>query len=79
VKVGHDWSLDLPGVFSYHAPHGNQATRYVEIRQTGLALANTVARMCPESPERSTAIAKIREAVMWANAAIACNEKEESE
>src|SRR5262245_1313566 len=76
MNVGPGGSVDLANLFTYHPPFGDQPMRYTELRQTGLALANTVARLCPPGPERSTALAKIREAVMWANASIACNERE---
>ena len=61
--------------FTYHAPKENQIGRYFAIREAGKTLANVVAELCPDSSERSIAIAKIREAVMWANSAIACNEE----
>ena len=37
-------------------------------------MANLINKQCPDSREKSTAITKIEEAVMWANAAIARNE-----
>lgn len=75
VNVGPGGGLDLDNVFTYHAPHGTQPARYEMIRELGRHLAEGVGVHCPPSPERSTALAKVREAVMWANAAIACNEK----
>jgi hypothetical protein len=37
-------------------------------------LAAYISEKCPESREKSLAITKIEEAVMWANASIARNE-----
>lgn len=74
VNVGPGGSLDLDNVFTYHPPTGDQIARYADLRSTGRLLATSIDAHCPPSPERSTAIAKVREAVMWANAAIACNE-----
>lgn len=74
VNVGPGGSLDLDNVFTYHPPTASQVDRYTDLRSTGRLLAASIDAHCPPSPERSTAIAKVREAVMWANAAIACNE-----
>lgn len=79
VNVGPGGNLDLDNLFTYHAPHGDQVQRFALIREQGRVLAGAVADFAPPSPERSTAIAKIREAVMWANAAIACHEKPPTE
>lgn len=65
---------DLENRFTYHPPKGNQADRYVEIREKGLETARLIEAACPDSREKSLAITKIEEAVMWANAAIARNE-----
>jgi len=60
--------------FVYHPPKDDQAERYTRIRAAGANLADMVTDLCPNSHERDLAFDKIREAVMWANAAIACNE-----
>lgn len=65
---------ELINRFTYHAPKGDQPKRYEEIRRMALALATVVHGSCPESHEKSLALTKIDEAVMWANAAIARNE-----
>jgi hypothetical protein len=67
---------DLQNVFTYHAPFGNQAERYSRMRAAGLTLARTINTECPESREKSLAITAIQQAIQWANAAIAINEKE---
>lgn len=61
-------------VFSYHPPKDDQPQRYQELRAKAKELAKLIDSHCPESPERSVALRKLRESVMWANAAIAINE-----
>lgn len=68
---------ELENVFSYHAPTEDQVKDYNTIRSEGKRLASIINELCPDSRERSLALTKIREAVMWANAAIACNQEEE--
>jgi hypothetical protein len=65
---------DLKNWFSYHAPNESQQTRYVEIRAAALSLAQCILANTPQNADQSAAIRKVREAVMTANAAIACGE-----
>lgn len=58
-------------LFTYHAPHGNQAERYEALRAKTKELAHLIVDLTPEGPDQSAAIRKLREAVMTANAAIA--------
>lgn len=74
VNTGPGGNVDLDNIFTYHPPKDDQIPRFGVVRDAGKDFAEAVAMSCPPSPERSTAIAKIREAVMWANASIACNE-----
>jgi hypothetical protein len=60
--------------FTYHPPKGDQPGRYEAIRSHGIQLAELVDLECPESREKSLALTRIEEAVMWANAAIARRE-----
>ena len=60
--------------FTYHAPNDSQIKRYPIIRDAGKDLAMIIVNMAPESRERSLALTKLEEAIMWANAAIARNE-----
>lgn len=71
MAIGEDV---LENVFTHHPPKGDQARRYQDIRDAGRALATVIDLRAPDSPEKDAAIDRIREAVMWANAAIACNE-----
>lgn len=65
---------ELDKRFTYHPPKGDQTDRYFRIRAKAYQLAELVEELAPESRERSLAITKIEEAVMWANASIARNE-----
>ena len=65
---------ELNNIFTYHAPKGNQTGRYEEIRYASRNLAKVINVNTPDSKEKSIAIRKLREASMWANAGIACNE-----
>lgn len=60
--------------FTYHPPKGDQAARYNHLRAVARSLALDIASTCPPSRERSIALTKLEEAVMWANASIARNE-----
>ena len=60
--------------FTYHAPKEGQPIRYEMIRDHGKIMAVAIVKHCPDSRERSLALTKIDEAVMWANAAIARRE-----
>lgn len=59
--------------FSYHAPKDGQPEKYEEIRGKGREFARLIDGLCPDSREKSLALTKLEEAVMWANASIARN------
>jgi len=63
---------DLENWFTYHAPEVGDRTKYENIRAAGKEFAYTIVRNTPHSADRMAAIRKVREAVMTANAAIAC-------
>ena len=65
----------LDNWFVYHAPVGDQAERYTQIRAAGKVFAEKLAELCPESADLTVAIRHVREAVFNANAAIACGGK----
>ncbi len=67
--------LDLDNWFQYHAPKGTQQERYVAIRDKAKELAELIVKSTPSSADQTAAIRKLREAVMTANAAIACGEQ----
>lgn len=60
--------------FKYHAPKEGQSEKYEWLRENGKHFATLIDTLCPNSREKSLAITKLEEAVMWANAAIARNE-----
>lgn len=59
--------------FKYHAPKPAQIALYEELRNKARSLADYFVVNCPNSREKSLALTKLEEAVMWANAAIARN------
>lgn len=59
--------------FSYHAPTDKDVKHYEKIRSEAKRLCNIVNKICPDSREKSIAITKLEEVVMWANASIARN------
>lgn len=61
----------LDHLFTHHPPNTEQIGKYNRLREAAKAFAVVVATECDPSADRSTAIRKIREAVMTANAAIA--------
>ena len=64
----------LENNFKYHIPKDNQPQRYEDLRNKAKEFACLCVAYCPESRERSLALTKIEEAVMWVNASIARNE-----
>lgn len=66
--------MDIEKNFTYHAPKGDQASRYQYIRDMAKEFAVLLDSACPDSREKGLAFTKLEEAVMWANASIARNE-----
>ena len=60
--------------FTFHQPKQGQKERYELLRSAAKTMASVIAQMCPDSRERALAIDHLREAIMFANASIACNE-----
>ena len=52
-------------------------TEHYAMQKAANSLGRAIFVLCPDNRERSLAIDRLREAVMWANTAIACNEFEE--
>lgn len=65
---------ELVRQFSYHPPRSDQLPRYTELRSAALSFARVILRCSPPCADRTTALRKVREAVMTANAAIAIEE-----
>lgn len=72
-----DEATDIEHRFTYHVTSYDQADRCVQLRAKAKELAELMLLSCPPSRERSLAFGKIEEAVMWGNASIARNEKEQ--
>jgi len=68
VKAAKDAIEEL---FTYHKPTLVQEGYYRQIREAAKALAWCIDVCCPPGPDQTTAVRKIREAVMTANASIA--------
>lgn len=64
---------EIENAFTYHKPTPEQIPVYEALRELGGNLARSIYAKCPESRERALALTKLREAIMWANAAVACN------
>lgn len=60
--------------FMYHAPKEGQQEKYEGLREKGKELVCLMVAFCPDSRERSLAITKVEEAIMWADASIARND-----
>ena len=65
---------ELRNRFTYHDPKDRQSERYEHLRNSGRMLAEYINEECPDSREKSIALTKVEEAIMWANASIARNE-----
>lgn len=59
--------------FTYHAPTDDNVATFELIRHEGKRFAHLIDDECPTSREKSLALTKLEEAVMWANASIARN------
>lgn len=57
-------------LFTFH-DDPDKTPHYVEIRESAKQFAKVLIRHCPSCSDRTTAIRKVREAVMTANAAVA--------
>jgi dethiobiotin synthetase len=66
---------ELQNWFTYHSPTPEQLPKYQAIREAGLNLAAVIVNNTPSSADQTAAIRKIREAIMTANASIACEGK----
>lgn len=67
---------ELRNRFTYHPPTLGTLERYEESRNLGAGFASWINSNVPDSREKSIALTKIDEVVMWANAGIARHTKE---
>ena len=75
LKKENDMKEKLDNWFTYTHQREGDAKRYEEIRKAGREFAQIIVDNTPPSADQTAAIRKIREAVMTANAAIACGGK----
>lgn len=73
VQVKNEENEHIENKFSYHPPKEGQPAKYEAIRDKAKELAYLIDSECPSSRERSLAMTKLEEVVMWANASIARN------
>lgn len=59
--------------FTYHRPTEGQPEKYGLLRDTAKAFAYLIDELVPAGREKSLAMTKLEETVMWANAGIARN------
>jgi len=62
---------DIENRFTYHPPQGDQTYKFTALRDKAKELAYMIHALCPSSMEKTTAMQRVEEAVMWANASIA--------
>lgn len=63
----------IENAFTYHPPKDGQPGMYVEIREKAKEFAYLIDKLVSDSREKSLAMTKLEECVMWANAGIARN------
>lgn len=63
----------LDWLFEYHPATPEQTLKYGAITKAAKEFARVILTECPECDDQSVAFRAVREARMWANAAIACN------
>lgn len=64
---------NLINIHTYHQPDQNQIDRMQKIRDKAIEFAIVINDNAPDCADKSTALRKIREAQMVANAAIVLN------
>jgi hypothetical protein len=62
---------EIDNNFSYHEPTALKSAKYMQLREKGKELAEMINGLCFEGREKSLAMTKLEEAIMWANASIA--------
>ena len=72
-KISDD---DIDNWFTYHSPGDAQQIAYMAIRSAARKLAFVIRDCCPASADTTAAIRRLREAVMTANASVACAKEE---
>jgi hypothetical protein len=71
AMISEDYLLNR--LFTYHAPSQQQLQHYETLREAARHFAKVILSNVPGGADRSAALRKVREAVMTANAGIACD------
>ncbi len=66
-------------LFDAHALNEEQQQSVQQLRQHCKVLAQLIDEACPAGPEKSVAIKRLRECLMWANSAIALDITQQGE
>jgi hypothetical protein len=66
---------ELANWFVYHAPTPEDLPKYEAIRNAAYVFCEVILKHTPPSADQTVAIRRVREAVMAANASIACKGK----
>ncbi len=69
-ETGIGGTADLTDIFTWKNTDEAQVARMDNIRREAQLLAERIEMECPPDYQRSIAIQRVREAVMWANVAI---------
>jgi hypothetical protein len=64
-------SDDLKNRFTYHTPTVGMPEKFKQMRKEAFNLSSLIDTYVPEGREKSLAITKLEEAIMWANAGLA--------
>lgn len=64
---------DLENWFMYHPPSEAQREAYEKLRTAAKDFAYEIYVLVPDCADKTHALRVLRDSVMWANAAIACN------
>lgn len=67
------WDDELDRRFNFHPATDVTGPLHDAVRETCRAAAHDLLKLTPPSPEQTTALRKLQEAMMFANAAIACH------
>jgi uncharacterized protein YeaO (DUF488 family) len=59
--------------FTYHPPSEEQQKKYLLVRETARDFAKILNALVPDSADKTAALRHLRETVLMANQAIACN------
>lgn len=62
--------LTIEEVFASHEPDAHQKMRLSDLRDAARKFAKEIVESCPNGPDKSAALRKVREALMTANAGV---------